>query len=319
MLKVALVGEFHDVGKIFLKNKNFDIIEIQNYDFEYLKKHLASCDAIGIRTAKLPKEVLSECKKLKIVARHGVGYDSIDLDYLNQNSIPLAITGSSNAVAVAEHVIAMFLGISKKIVECHKTVEGGNYTTKTMLQNTVELYNKKFFIIGYGRIGKEVAKRLAAFDTEIFVFDPYLQESGVDISPFKFVDLEYGLKEADYVTIHIPLNNNTRDFISQEELKLMKNGSILVNTSRGGVVNQKDLLEALKNKKLLGAGLDVYTNEPPLKDDPILSAPNILFTPHNAALTIECRMRMSLETAENITSILENRPNKENIVNKKVL
>ena len=319
MFKVALVGEFHNVGKEYLKNNKINIVETLKYEAEDLKNILSDCDAIGIRTAKLPEEVLSKCKNLKVVARHGVGYDSVDLNYLNQNKIPLAITGSSNAVAVAEHVIAMFLSLSKKILASNQTVTQGQYTKKTMIQNTVELYKKKVLIIGFGRIGKEVAKRLSAFDTEILIYDPFLKDSGIDIKPYTFVDLHTGLKESNFITIHIPLSKDTENFISHKELSLMKNDTILVNTSRGGIVNQHDLLNSLEQGKLLGAGLDVYTVEPPPKDDPILTAPNIILTPHNAALTIECRMRMSLETAKNILSVLENNPNLENIVNKNIL
>ena len=319
MFKVALVGEFHNVGKEYLKNNKINIVETLKYEAEDLKNILSDCDAIGIRTAKLPEEVLSKCKNLKVVARHGVGYDSVDLNYLNQNKIPLAITGSSNAVAVAEHVIAMFLSLSKKILASNQTVTQGQYTKKTMIQNTVELYKKKVLIIGFGRIGKEVAKRLSAFDTEILIYDPFLKDSGIDVKPYTFVDLQTGLKESNFITIHIPLSKDTENFISHKELSLMKSDTILVNTSRGGIVNQHDLLNSLEQGKLLGAGLDVYTVEPPPKDGPILTAPNIILTPHNAALTIECRMRMSLETAKNILSVLENNPNLENIVNKNIL
>ena len=319
MFKVALVGEFHEAGKNLLRSKKIDIVETLKYEIEDLQQTLSDCDAIGIRTAKLPAEVLLKCKNLKIVARHGVGYDAVDLDYLNEHKIPLAITGSSNAVAVAEHVITMFLSLSKKILESNTIVKNGKYTKKTLIQNTVELFNKKIFIIGFGRIGKEVANRLKAFQTEILVYDPILEKKGIDIYPYKFVDLETGLKESNYITIHIPLNNETKDFISQKELMHMKDDAILVNTSRGGIVNQDDLVKFLNQGKLLGVGLDVFTVEPPTQDDPILTAPNVILTPHNAALTVECRMRMSIETAENIIGVLENNPNKENIINKKIL
>ncbi len=319
MFKVALVGEFHDAGKELLRSKKIEIVETLKYETADLQETLKDCDAIGIRTARLPASVLSKCKKLKIVARHGVGYDAVDLDYLNEHKIPLAITGSSNAVAVAEHVITMFLSLSKKILESNNIVKNGEYTKKTLIQNTVELFNKKIFIIGFGRIGKQVANRLKAFKTEILVYDPILHKTGIDIHPYKFVDLKTGLKESNFITIHIPLNNETKNFISQKEFLLMKNDAILVNTSRGGIVNQEDLANTLNKGKLLGAGLDVFTVEPPSKDDPILKAPNVILTPHNAALTIECRMRMSIETAENIIGVLENNPNKENIINKKIL
>ena len=194
MTKIALIGEFHDAGKEILSRNKINFIEIFDYDFEYLKTQLADCDAIGVRTAKLPAEVLSHCKSLKIVARHGVGYDSVDLEYLNQNKIPLAITGKSNAVSVAEHVITMFLVSARKIIECHELVKKGEFSKKTLIQNTVELFNKKILIIGYGRIGKEVAKRLHSFDCEIFVHDPFVEKHNININPYKFIDLKSDIK-----------------------------------------------------------------------------------------------------------------------------
>ena len=319
MTKIALIGEFHDAGKEILRHNKTNFIEIFDYDFENLKKQLADCDAIGVRTAKLSAEVLSHCKSLKIVARHGVGYDSVDLEYLNQNKIPLAITGKSNAVSVAEHVITMFLVSARKIIECHELVKKGEFSKKTLIKNTVELFNKKILIIGYGRIGKEVAKRLHSFDCEIFVHDPFVEKNNVNINPYKFVDLQSGLQNADFITIHVPLTDGTKNLISKEELSLMKKNTIIVNTARGGVINQDDLYKSLAEEKILGAGLDVFTNEPPEKNDIILQAKNIVFTPHNAALTNECRRRMSIETIENILTHLDYKTDLDNIINKNIL
>ena len=319
MTKIALIGEFHDAGKEILKSNKINFIEIFDYDFENLKKQLADCDAIGVRTAKLPAEVLSHCKSLKIVARHGVGYDSVDLEYLNQNKIPLAITGKSNAVSVAEHVITMFLVSARKIIECHELVKKGEFSKKTLIQNTVELFNKKILIIGYGRIGKEVAKRLHSFDCEIFVHDPFVEKHNININPYKFIDLKSGLQNADFITIHVPLTDGTKNLISKKELSLMKKNTIIVNTARGGIVNQDDLFQSLAENKILGAGLDVFTHEPPEKNDIILQAKNIVFTPHNAALTNECRRRMSIETIENILTYLDNKTDLDNIINKNIL
>ena len=319
MTKIALIGEFHDAGKEILTSNKINFIEIFDYDFDNLIKQLADCDAIGVRTAKLPAEVLSHCKSLKIVARHGVGYDSVDLEYLNQNKIPLAITGKSNAVSVAEHVITMFLVSARKIIECHELVKKGEFSKKTLIQNTVELFNKKILIIGYGRIGKEVAKRLHSFDCEIFVHDPFVEKHNININPYKFIDLKSGLQNADFITIHVPLTDGTKNLISKKELSLMKKNTIIVNTARGGIVNQDDLFQSLAENKILGAGLDVFTHEPPEKNDIILQAKNIVFTPHNAALTNECRRRMSIETIENILTHLDNKTDLDNIINKNIL
>jgi len=319
MYKVALLGEFHESGKELLKKNNINLVETFEYDPDHLKKTLVDCDGIGIRTSILTEEILSSCSKLKIVARHGVGYDNVDIDYLNQKKIPLAVTGKSNSVSVAEHVITLFLSLSRRIIDCHNLVKKGDFANKRLIKKTVEIFNKKVLIIGYGRIGREVAKRLSAFDCEILIYDPYIENKKIDISPHIFIDFETGLKEADFITIHIPLSVDTTNLISKNEFSLMKNDVILINTSRGGIVNEGDLKAALDEEKILGAGLDVFSKEPPDNNDSILSAKNIIFTPHNSALTIECRSRMSIETAENILNHLQNKTNVDNIVNKHIL
>ena len=319
MYKVVLLGEFHESGKELLKENNINLVEILHNDSDQLKKALVDCDGIGIRTSILTEEILSSCRTLKIVARHGVGYDNVDIDYLNQKKIPLAVTGKSNAVSVAEHVITLFLSLSRRIIDCHNLVKKGDFANKRLIKKTVEIFNKKVLIIGYGRIGREVAKRLSAFDCEILIYDPYIENKKIDISPHIFIDFETGLKEADFITIHIPLSVDTTNLISKNEFSLMKNDVILINTSRGGIVNEGDLKAALDEEKILGAGLDVFSKEPPDNNDSILSAKNIIFTPHNSALTIECRSRMSIETAENILNHLQNKTNVDNIVNKHIL
>ena len=165
MTKIALIGEFHDAGKEILKRNNINYIEIFDYTLDNLKKELADCDGIGIRTAKLPKEVLTHCAKLKIVARHGVGYDSVDIEFLNEKRIPLAITGSSNAVSVAEHVITMFLALSRRIIDCHNLVKNGekffevpvNYNGRTISEGKKIRYYHIFSII-FQMIRKRIFK-----------------------------------------------------------------------------------------------------------------------------------------------------------------
>ena len=318
-MKIAFIGEFHEIGINFAKEKKIECIETLNYEEESLVKILQDVDAIGVRTSKLTRNILKKCLNLKIVARHGVGYDAVDLDYLNERKIPLAITGTSNAVAVAEHVLMMFLSLSKKITFADSLVKNGNFSKKTLIHDTYELYQKNIFILGFGRIGKEVAKRCLAFDTNVFIYDPFVQAKDVESLGCKLISFEEGIKIADYITLHMPLNTKTKNLIAKNELQEMKKNCILVNTARGGIINQNDLIEALNNNNIFGSGLDVFSPEPPKLNDPILKTKNLILTPHNAALTLECRKRMSMETVENIIFHLENKTNKMNIINKEVL
>ena len=320
-MKVAVLGKVDQKGLSFLKENEFKVIEIENFEIQNLKEQLKDVDGILLRTTKLDKEILEHCDNLKIISRHGVGYDNVDLDFLNENKIALCITSTSNAVSVAEHVLSFFIYLTKKLSLSDSLVKEGNFEKRSELPNFFELYKKKVLIIGFGRIGKEVAKRCLGFDMEVYVYDPFLDNEIIIRNQCIPIEKNQGLAIADFITIHLPLNGDTKNFISQTELNLMRKNSILVNTSRGGIVNENDLCIALESKKIQGAGMDVFVSEPPESNHPFFKLDNILLTPHNAALTLECRERMSLEASQNIVFFLNNMSelNVENLVNKKYL
>ena len=320
-MKVAVLGKVDQKGLSFLKENEFKVIEIESFEIQNLKEQLKDVDGILLRTTKLDKEILEHCDNLKIISRHGVGYDNVDLDFLNENKIALCITSTSNAVSVAEHVLSFFIYLTKKLSLSDSLVKEGNFEKRSKLPNFFELYKKKVLIIGFGRIGKEVAKRCLGFDMEVYVYDPFLDNEIIIRNQCIPIEKNQGLAIADFITIHLPLNGDTKNFISQTELNLMRKNSILVNTSRGGIVNENDLCIALESKKIQGAGMDVFVSEPPESNHPFFKLDNILLTPHNAALTLECRERMSLEASQNIVFFLNNMSelNVENLVNKKYL
>ena len=320
-MKVAVLGKVDQKGLSFLKENEFKVIEIESFEIQNLKEQLKDVDGILLRTTKLDKEILEHCDNLKIISRHGVGYDNVDLDFLNENKIALCITSTSNAVSVAEHVLSFFIYLTKNLSLSDSLVKEGNFEKRSQLPNFFELYKKKVLIIGFGRIGKEVAKRCLGFDMEVYVYDPFLDNEIIIRNQCIPIEKNQGLGIADFITIHLPLNGDTKNFISQTELNVMKKNSILVNTSRGGIVNENDLCIALESKKIQGAGMDVFVSEPPESNHPFFKLDNILLTPHNAALTLECRERMSLEASQNIVFFLKNMSelNVENLVNKKYL
>ena len=320
-MKVAVLGKVDQKGLSFLKENEFKVIEIENFEIQNLKEQLKDVDGILLRTTRLDKEILQHCDNLKIISRHGVGYDNVDLDFLNENKIALCITSTSNAVSVAEHVLSFFIYLTKKLSLSDSLVKEGDFEKRSKLPNFFELYKKKVLIIGFGRIGKEVAKRCLGFDMEVYVYDPFLDNEIIIRNQCIPIEKNQGLAIADFITIHLPLNGDTKNFISQTELNVMKKKSILVNTSRGGIVNENDLCIALESKKIQGAGMDVFVSEPPESNHPFFKLDNILLTPHNAALTLECRERMSLEASQNIVFFLKNisELNVENLVNKKYL
>ena len=321
MSKIAMMGDIHPDGWEVLKKKGFEVFEITDFNEDNVINQLKDVDAIGLRTSKINSKILQNCKNLKIVSRHGVGYDNVDLDFLNSNNQALAITGTSNAVSVAEHVMTMFLYLAKRINKSDKLVREGNFKNKRSLGNFFELYKKNILILGFGRIGQAVAKRCYGFESNILIYDPYVDRQYIENHNYRKIDLDEGINLADFITIHMPINKETKNLISIEKFNLMKKECIIVNTARGGIINEKDLASSLINKQIYGAGLDVYENEPPIKNDPLFKLENIILTPHNAALTLECRKRMAVEMAENITNYLdgETNLNKDNIVNRKIL
>jgi len=321
MMKIAVLGEIHQDGWRVFENNKLESFELINFEESNLKSELREVDAILLRTAKLSNDVISYCKKLKIVSRHGVGYDNVNIDYLSENNIALGITSTSNAVSVAEHVLTSFLYLSKNIHLSDKLTREGKFNDKSSLPNFFELYQKNIVIFGFGRIGRAVAKRCLGFEANVYVYDPFVSKNVVEENNCKVIDKTSGLKIADYISIHLPLNTNTKNFINEQELSIMKETAIVVNTARGGIINETSLVNALQNKIILGAGLDVFEKEPPDENHPLFNLDNVILSPHNAALTIECRKRMAIESAENIAFFLLNNKklNLNNIVNREKL
>ena len=318
-MKIAVMGEIHQDGWKVFEDNNLESFEILNFEENNLKQELSEVDGILLRTARLSNDVLSCCKKLKIISRHGVGYDNVDLNFLNQQNIALGITSTSNAVSVAEHVLTSFLYLSKNIHLSDKLTREGKFNDKSSLPNFFELYQKNIVIFGFGRIGKAVSKRCLGFEANVYVYDPFVSKDVIEENSCKVVDKIEGLKIADYISIHLPLNKDTKNFINKQELSIMKKTSIVVNTARGGIINEASLVSALQNKKILGAGLDVFEKEPPDENHSLFNLDNVILSPHNAALTIECRKRMAVEAAENIIFFLSKKENLNlnNIVNRR--
>ncbi len=317
MYKIGVIEKIHDKGLELLdKNKKFQFEIIEDISKENLIKELPKFDGVTLRVAKLGNEILSKCKKLKVISRHGVGYDNVDIKYLKSNNIKLLITATANAVSVAEHVMYMILTLSKGITQYDQMVRSGQFRNAANKLLTFELLNKEILIMGFGRIGKILIKRCLGFDMKVNVYDPfvekkYIEEQGGN----KIEDLDLFLKTADYLSIHMPLNDKTRNLINLNKLKTMKKNVIIINTARGGIINEKDLDEAVKNNIIFGAGLDVFVNEPIENDSPLLKNKKILLSPHSATFTQECTIRMGIQTVQNLIDFFENKLQKNMIVN----
>ena len=320
-MKIGLVGSIHELGWEVLRSQGHSIIEVTDVSANNLKKELADVSGIVLRTAQMPNEVIDACPNLQIIARHGVGYDNVDLNYLNKKKIALGVTGTANAVSVAEHVMTFFLQLTKNIYLSDELTRKGKFQEKGNLPSFFELYQKNVLILGFGRIGQAVAKRCLGFEMNVYVYDPYVSKDTIEKMGCHSISIEDSLKLADFVSVHLPLNEETRNFINAKSFQEMKDSCVIVNTARGGIINEQDLYQALKDKKLRAAGLDVYEQEPPPSDHPLFDLSNVLLTPHNAALTLECRMRMAVEVCETVSFYLKNKEklNLQNIINRKEL
>ena len=320
-MKIGLVGSIHELGWEVLRSQGHSIIEVTDVSANNLKKELADVSGIVLRTAQMPNEVIDACPDLQIIARHGVGYDNVDLSYLNKRKIALGVTGTANAVSVAEHVMTFFLQLTKNIHLSDELTRKGKFQEKGNLPSFFELYQKNVLILGFGRIGQAVAKRCLGFEMNVYVYDPYVSKDTIEKMGCHSILIEDSLKLADFVSVHLPLNEETKNFINAKSLQEMKDSCVIVNTARGGIINEQDLYQALKDKKLRAAGLDVYEQEPPPSDHPLFDLSNVLLTPHNAALTLECRMRMAVEVCETVSFYLKNKEklNLQNIINRKEL
>ncbi len=316
MKNILIIQPIDKSGIEILENHpdyNFEIIDGTN--LEEIKKKIIECDGISIRTAKLPAEVIRGAKNLKIISRHGVGYDNIDLEAAKEKNITISITATANAVAVAEHVMFMLLNISKRKDMYDKTVKSGRFNDRNKLPKTIELWNKNILIMGFGRIGKSLIKRCIGFEMNVYVYDPFVSKEEIEsLGGKKIEDLKEGVKKMDALTLHMPLNEKTKNIINYDVLKNMKKNCIIINASRGGIINESDLNKSLNENKIFGAGLDVFDTEPPDNDNPLLKNDKTFLSPHTAAFTEECMVRMGKETIQNIIDFFDKKLEKSKIV-----
>ncbi len=316
MKKIAVIEKIHNDGlELLKKNQGYDYELITDTSEQNLIKKLPEFDACTLRVSKLNENILKHCPKLKVISRHGVGYDNVDLNYIKKKKITLLITATANAIAVAEHVIYMMLSISKSINQYDSEVRSGNFKKNSSSIETFELFNKEILILGFGRIGKSLIKRCLGFDMKVKVFDPFVSKDLIEnLGGAKIENLDKGLKTCDYLSLHVPLSEKTKDMIDYSKLSIMKKNAIIINTSRGGVINEIDLDRAINKNIIFGAGLDVFDKEPVDINNPILKNKKVLLSPHSATFTNECKSRMSIETTKNIIDFFENKIDKAMIV-----
>ena len=266
---------------------------------------------IGDYTFKITidREMVGHMKKVRLIAQPSTGYDHIDIDACREFGIPVANIGGANAVTVAEYTIMVALALLRRLIEAHNRTSSGEWPQwELMERGSYELYGKRWGIIGLGRIGREVAKRLRGFDVEVVYYDKVRQSEEVEKAlGVKYVELPKLLKSSDVISIHVPLTDETRGMIGERELRLMRPDAILINPSRGEIVDEEALAKALKERWILGAAVDVYSREPPGEDHPLIGLKNVnlITTPHMAGASTDSRSRIIRVTVENVVRVLK--------------
>ena len=296
-----------------------------NIDYEILTDtspsniaaHVGDADAITIRDAALPSSALENARALKIISRHGVGYDNVPLEYCTEHNIPVTIVGDVNAVSVAEHTLFLMMAVARNGLRFDRAVRAGDFGIRSRM-TSMELRGKALLLVGYGRVGQEFARRARSLGMTILGFDPFVMPSRFPDVMF-FPVLTEALAMADVVSLHVPLSDATRNLINAEAIARMKAGAILLNAARGGVIDEAALVASLERGHLRGAGLDVFQREPLPADDPLLTRDEIIFSPHCAALTDECLVEMGKATVRNVLAVFDGTLDPNLVVNRGVL
>ena len=291
-LENEVLNSFSEIGEIK------DISHEENKEDE-LSKNIVDSEVVVIRSATtINKDLIKSAKQLKIIARCGVGVDNIDLEQASKSNIYVTNSPNANIISVAELTIGLIIGAARNIHSSNNSLKNGEWNRQKFIGT--ELYEKQLGLIGFGKAANEVAKRLTAFGMRIVFFDPYIDESKNDAIK---VDLDYLMQTSDVISIHVIKTKETENLIDSKYLKMIKEGGIIVNTSRGGIVDEKSLFELVDNKKIIFGGLDVYEKEPPEVGESFSNS-NIITTPHLGASTKEAQLKAGKQTAENVKNIL---------------
>ena len=314
MKKVLVLGKIHKAGINYLKNLSYQVDEVSDQDDNY-KNILNLYDALILKMTKVDQEFIDLSKNLKIIARHGVGYNNVDLDVINKKKIPLFIVGDVNSTSVAEHTFGLIINIAKKINFYDSEVRSNNFEIRNSF-NSRDLNKKNILIFGYGRIGKKVADICNFFNMNVFVYDKFLKLENLSNNTKIVNNINEDLNIYDFISLHIPFSNSEKALIDKTFLNKLKSDCAIINTSRGDLINENDLISHLNENKNFYAGLDVFNPEPPHSKNELLKLKNTILTPHSAAYTEECLSEMSLHCAINIENFFKGNIDQSRLINK---
>lgn len=280
----------------FTGREGFEIIYNPDITMEQLAEQIGEYDALVIRSrSRVTRETLANPGKLKIIGRAGAGVDNVDVEAATERGVIVMNTPGGNTISTAEHTISMMLSLARRIPFADRTMHDGKWEKSGIMG--VEMFEKTLGILGVGKIGREVATRMRAFGMDVMVYDPFLTQEAAQQMGVTVADVDTIIEKADMLTVHCPLNNETRGLVNAARLAKMKPTALVVNCARGGIIDEEALIEALKSKKIAGAALDVFSQEPLPADHPFRTLPNVVLTPHLAASTTEAQEKVSRDIA----------------------
>jgi len=295
--RILITDPLSDKGINLLQNAGFEVLYKPKISKEELEAIIHSIDGWILRSGtKINKDNIENAKNLQIIGRAGVGTDNIDKEAATQSGVIVMNVPDGNTISAAEHTVAMILSLSRNIQLGHLGLMEGKWNRHLLVGN--ELRGKKLGVVGLGKIGREVIKRCLSYDMKILGYDPYVSQDQFNEKEVKVVDLDCIVKESDFITLHIPINDKTKDLFNYKKLSKMKSSARIINVARGGIINECDLAKILNEEKIAGAAIDVFENEPIDSTNPLINAKNILLTPHLGASTIEAK--------ENVTNSICN-------------
>jgi D-3-phosphoglycerate dehydrogenase len=322
--KIFVTESMSQQGRALLHaREDIELVEFPNMisakDFEAMLGQHSPVHGVALGATRFGEPELEASKDMKVVTRIGVGFDAVDVPALSRRKVPLMVAGTANSPSVAEQALFMMLTLAKRAVEMHSIVKDGKWASRLGML-PYDLYGKTVLIVGFGRIGTRTAKRCLAMEMNVLIYDPYKPAAEITAAGCEPVaDLDAALPRADFVSLHCPKTPETVGMFNAARLKRMKATAYLINTARGGIVDEPALYDALVSGKLAGAGLDVFEMEPPPSGHSLFELPNVIMAPHVAGVTREAVDRMSEQTARNILSALDGEPIKQNVINQDVL
>lgn len=307
--RILIPQEISRIGIDFLEKNGYVVDFGCGAGEKEIIRSINGCKGLLIRNARVTKAIIDAAPHLRVIARHGVGVDTIDVDYATKKNVWVTNAPESNFNAVAEHTIMMMLVLAKNLIEVHKTFSDGDFNVRHRIVN-MELPNKTLGIVGFGRVGKEVARKaFFGLGMKVLVFDPYYTDTGNFNHVQKCRTLVELFSQSDFISLHLPVTVDTKGLINSDLLGCMKRTAYLINAARHEIINEEDFISAMVSRQFAGAAIDVFEADPPDNNSPMLHLPNVVYTPHNAAHTVEAFTNMAMHAAQGIHEVLSgNRP-----------